>query len=66
MHYIDKGEDTGDIIFQERVPISSGEKLEQVTQKLFFTGIKLLSKTMDTIEKGGVPRVKHSLTILQR
>ncbi|WP_394339092.1 hypothetical protein [Methanosarcina sp. UBA289] len=46
--------------------MSSGEKLEQVTQKLFFTGIKLLSKTMDTIEKGGVPRVKQSLTILQR
>lgn len=62
IHYIDKGEDTGDIVFQERVPISAGEKLEQITQKLSFTGIKLLSKTMGTIEKGDIPRVKQSLT----
>jgi len=36
LHYIDKGEDTDDIIFQERVRIKPGEKLEEVNQKLFL------------------------------
>ena len=62
LHYIDKGEDTGDIIFQERVLISPGEKLEEVNQKLSFTRIKLLLKIMYTIEKGNLPRVKQSVT----
>ncbi|MGB9941344.1 methionyl-tRNA formyltransferase [Methanosarcina sp.] len=61
LHYIDKGEDTGDVIFQERIFINPGERLEEVNQKLSFTGIKLLSKIMDTIENGNVPRVKQSL-----
>ena len=62
LHYIDKGEDTGDIIFQERVLINPGEKLEEVNQKLSFTRIKLLLKIMYTIEKGNLPRVKQSVT----
>ncbi len=62
LHYIDKGEDTGDIIFQERVFVSSGEKLDEVNHKLSLMGIKLLSKIMGTIEKGNVPRVKQSVT----
>ncbi len=62
LHYIDKGEDTDDIIFQERVRIKPGEKLEEVNQKLFFMGMKLLSKVMDSVEKGSVPRVRQSVT----
>lgn len=62
LHYINKGEDTGDIIFQEKIPINPGEKLEEVVQKLSLTGIKFLLKVMDTIESGDVPRVKQSVT----
>jgi methionyl-tRNA formyltransferase len=61
LHYIDKGEDTGDVIFQERISIHSGEKIEEVSQKLSFTGVKLLSKMMDAFERGDVPRIKQSL-----
>lgn len=60
LHYVDKEEDTGDIIYQERIFIKPGEKLEEVNQKLSFMGIKLLSKMMDALEKGDVPRVKQS------
>lgn len=62
LHYINKGEDTGDIIFQERILISSGDKLEEVVKKLSLTGIKFLLKTMDMIESGDVPRIKQSAT----
>ena len=62
LHYIDKGEDTGDIISQERVLISPGEKFDEVNQKLSFTRIKLLLKIMYTAEKGNLPRVKQFVT----
>jgi methionyl-tRNA formyltransferase len=58
LHYVDKGEDTGDIICQERVLINSGEALEETGQKLVSTGIKLLSEAMDALENGSV-RIKQ-------
>lgn len=62
VHYIDKGEDTGDIISQDRIFVSPGEKLDEVNRKLSLMGIKLLSKIMDAMEKGNIPRVKQSVT----
>ncbi len=62
LHYVDKGEDTGDIIYQERALIRPGEKLEEVNQKLSLMGEKLLSKMMDALEKGDVPRIKQPIT----
>ncbi len=62
LHYMDKGEDTGDIIYQERVHINSGEKIEEVNQKLSFIGSKLISKMMENLETGNVPRIKQPLS----
>lgn len=59
LHYLDKGEDTGDIIYQERILINSGEKLEEVNQKLSFIGSKLISKMMEVLGTGDVPRIKQ-------
>ncbi|MDR7665594.1 formyltransferase family protein [Methanosarcina sp. Z-7115] len=46
LYYVNKGDDTGDIIYQERILILPGEKLEEVNQKLSLMAIKLLSKMM--------------------
>jgi len=60
VHYIDKGEDTGDIIFQERVSIELGtkspERLDKLTGEL---GVALIMKTLDAISFGKVPRIKQ-------
>jgi methionyl-tRNA formyltransferase len=61
VHYINKGEDTGDIICQERVFICSGEKLEETRQKLISTGVKLLSEAMEGIENGGLKVKKQPI-----
>jgi len=52
---VNKGDDTSDIIFQERILILPGEKLEEVNQRLSPMAIKLLSKMMNALEKGDVP-----------
>ena len=58
LHYMDKGEDTGDIIYQETDSINPGEKLEEVNQKLSFTGSKLISKMMENLETRKCPENK--------
>ena len=59
---MDKGEDTGDIIYQKRITINSGEKLDKVNRKLSFTGAKLISKMLKNLEAGDVPRIKQPIS----
>ena len=60
VHYIDKGEDTGDIIFQEKCQVELGIKSPQRLDKLVGdTGVKLILKALDAIEKGNAPRIKQ-------
>ncbi len=62
VHYIDEGEDTGDIIFKDRMHIPLGtkspERLDQLVGRL---GVDLLFKALDAIESGHAPRVKQPL-----
>jgi methionyl-tRNA formyltransferase len=62
IHYLDKGEDTGDIIYQKRIHIKSGEKFENVNQKLSFIGAKLISKLMKDLERRNISRIKQSIS----
>ena len=60
VHYIDKGEDTGDIIYQERVNVELGIKSPQRLDKLIGeTGVKLILKALDAIQAGNAPRIKQ-------
>lgn len=61
LHYVDKGEDTGDIIFQERVIIDSGETLEETGQRLVSTAIRLLSETIEALENGSIGTKKQPI-----
>ncbi|AKB16924.1 MULTISPECIES: hypothetical protein [unclassified Methanosarcina] len=63
VHCVDKEEDTGDIVCQERAFISSGEKLEETGQKLVSAGIKLLSETIEALESGSVGLKFSQLTL---
>lgn len=62
LHYLDKGEDTGDIIYQERIHINSGESSKEVNQKLSNTGSKLILKMMENLEAGNIPRIKQPVS----
>lgn len=56
VHYVDAGEDTGDIIFQERINIPLGikspERLDKLIGKL---GVALVLKAIDAIAQGKPP-----------
>lgn len=61
VHYIDEGEDTGDILYQERMPIPLGikspDRLDRLVGKL---GVSLILKALDSLEHGSAPRLKQS------
>ncbi|NRP15026.1 methionyl-tRNA formyltransferase [Marinobacterium sp. xm-a-152] len=58
VHYIDAGEDTGDIIYQERTEIPLGTKSPSRLDKLVGeVGVKLLLKALDSIQRNNAPRI---------
>ncbi|UKJ07234.1 methionyl-tRNA formyltransferase [Solitalea lacus] len=59
VHYIDEGEDTGDIIYQERYSLNVGSKLDEAEKNMGKVGAKLLLRAIDDIENGTVIRVKQ-------
>lgn len=60
IHYIDKGEDTGDILNQERVHIPLGTKSPERLDKLLGeVGVRNLLKTLDELANGTQQPVKQ-------
>lgn len=55
VHYVDAGEDTGDVIFQERVPFPLGTKSpDRLDHLIGGAGVRLLLNAIDAIAKGFV------------
>ena len=62
VHYVDAGEDTGDIIFQQRVYIPLGAKSPTRLDKLIGEiGVSLVLKAVDAIARGCAPRTPQPL-----
>jgi len=56
VHYIDKGEDTGDIILQKNVKIDLGERYYELRAKFETAGAKALVESINKIESGKAQR----------
>ncbi|MDP2747780.1 methionyl-tRNA formyltransferase [Pseudomonas sp.] len=62
VHYVDAGEDTGDIIFQDRVHIPLGTKSPIRLDKLIGEiGVSLMLKAVDAIAQGNAPRTPQPM-----
>jgi len=60
IHYIDAGIDTGDIIIQERVPISPEDTVASLYfDRLYPIGVKMIAETVRMIGEGRAPRIKQ-------
>jgi methionyl-tRNA formyltransferase len=61
IHYIDEGEDTGDIIRQKSIPIFLGMKSGELVNEITIIGAALMAEALDDISKGTVQSVpqKH-------
>ena len=59
VHYIDKGEDTGDIILQKDVKVDLGERYYDLRVKFETTGASALIESINKIESNTVQRIKQ-------
>lgn len=59
VHYIDKGEDTGDIILQKEVKVGLGERYYELRKKFESIGAFALLESISRIESGNVERKKQ-------
>ncbi|NOZ61013.1 MAG: methionyl-tRNA formyltransferase [Calditrichaeota bacterium] len=57
--FIEEKVDTGEWIFQRKVPIGENETAGELHDKLSQTGAELLLETVNAIEKGAAPRIKQ-------
>lgn len=56
VHFVDKGADTGDIIFQERIPIEKRDNLGAIQARCKIVQTRLMLKAISDIENGTVKR----------
>ncbi len=61
IHYIDEGIDTGDIIFQEMIPINWEDTYGTVLEKLEGTFPPLLADSVSAIGQGAAPRIPQNV-----
>jgi methionyl-tRNA formyltransferase len=62
VHYVNEGEDTGDIIYQQRVHIPLGTKSPERLDKLISeTGVPLMLQAIQAIKDGCTPRAPQPL-----
>jgi len=54
IHFVDKGIDTGPIIYQERVGVTRADDLETLYCKCIKKGAELMSKAISDLERGEV------------
>lgn len=58
--YMDKGMDTGDMVYQQRIEIGPEETAGQLHDRLAALGAEVLVKTLEDIIKGTAPRIPQN------
>ena len=66
VHWLDAGEDTGDVIAQERIPLVRGRPGADLYAEIARRGAALLVRSFSEIEAGTAPRVPQDLSGVTR
>lgn len=66
LHWLDAGEDTGDILYQEAVPVSRGRPITELYAELAERGTGLLERALEDIPGGCAPRLLQDATRASR
>jgi methionyl-tRNA formyltransferase len=59
LHWVDEGIDTGDIIIQKKVDISSADTADSLYQKAIQAELEIMKEFVLLIKKGELPRIKQ-------
>jgi methionyl-tRNA formyltransferase len=56
VHYMDKGLDTGDIIYQNKIPVLPGDTVDSLYQRIWDACEPLVKQLLDDLDNNSVPR----------
>ena len=56
IHYMDSGIDTGDIVYEIRVPVKSGDTIDSLYHRIWKSSLSVVKNLLDDIEKEEIPR----------
>jgi methionyl-tRNA formyltransferase len=62
VHFLDDGLDTGDIIYETRVPILPGDTVNILYHRIFETSMPLVKRLLDDLEARALPRKPQNLS----
>jgi methionyl-tRNA formyltransferase len=62
VHWLDASEDTGDVVFQEGVPLSRGRPGAELYAEIARRGAALLARAVSEIEAGTAPRIPQDVS----
>lgn len=57
LHWLDAGEDTGDLIYQEAIPLARGRCVTEIYDEISGRGSALLLRAVADVEAGVAPRI---------
>jgi methionyl-tRNA formyltransferase len=62
VHYLDEGIDTGDIIYETRVPVHMGESINEVYHRVWESSTPLVSRLLNDLDAASLPRTPQDLS----
>jgi methionyl-tRNA formyltransferase len=63
IHYMDGGIDTGDIIFETKVPVLPGDTIDKLYDRCWKKSVPLVKKLLDGLEKNSLPRKPQDMSL---
>jgi len=62
VHYLDAGIDTGDIIYETKVPVQMGDTINEVYHRVWETSTPLVERLLKDLDAGALPRKPQDLS----
>ncbi|MCK5570287.1 MAG: hypothetical protein KAJ15_11255 [Spirochaetes bacterium] len=62
IHYMDDGIDTGDIIYETRVPVLPGDTINELYDRCWKSSIPLVKKLLEGLENNSLPRKPQDMS----
>ena len=62
VHIMDKGIDTGDVIYETRVPVRIGDNVNTLYHRIFETSRPLVPRLLDDLDAGTLPRKPQDMS----
>jgi methionyl-tRNA formyltransferase len=62
VHFMDQGIDTGDILYETRVPVRTGDSVNTLYHRIFETSMPLVDRLLDDLDARVLPRKAQDMS----